>query len=906
MVDINVDVRVNDKIDKGITANLKTMAVDADKSAKGIDRVDKALGGIEKTKLNRVKKELADSRKEVDRLTKALRDAESGGKDLGGAFSSLKGLAAGAAAAFGVGTIALAADEYAILRNALEASSSSIGEVERKMADVQRISQETGRSLGFVGQLYNDVTAAAKDSVVSQEAAARAVESIIKTAKVSEGEFEGASRGIAESLTAAFQAGEIATDIESDTKDAVEFYQALATEAHKAGKIGVASIGELSLAFAEKRLTIKDFNDLVIASGESIDEAFGQKRFTVEQSLNVLTNSFKVLSGSFAEFFGFGAQFKSFVDTIAGNAGRLTLTMGAVGGALAFAFRAEISKLISGIAGAFGRLAKQAIALAASMGPLVLKFAAFAGAVYVISGAIKGFDNVNKALLLQVEKLASSIKGAAIDVLGWVDSSTKGNFATRQWINEMLDAIGISSKFQLNINDAGDSFEELSDKMSDLEKVKGVLKAVSDAVAELQGRYKAGLITIDDYRTELGKQQGRLSVLSQTYPELAKSIVGLQEQIAKMIGKLGEGTRELSRIEKGFDFFNQTSGKVSESIGVINEAFTRGILDAKEADAAFDQVLKTIQDGAVQFPEFQAGWEELSKQVRANAHAIQLWLDKQNEVEASIARSLAVYNDLRSGATALAEAEQNLSIATQQVRNALARGDISETEGDNFIAKYEGEVRKAEATIANAKLTPDQQATKKIWQGMAADIMGIMGQLGDSFANAFAEAIVEVEVGFHGLIDLLQGALKQAIKAIIAELIKVLALKAAAAIATGGASGLLFQKGGYVPYPSNIKQFPTGGYTGNIPSSQVAGLVHGGEFVFNQRATSNLGVSRLQSLQNQGQQGAVGGGDMAGKVNIKIVNVVAGEGDDEASDDRETEIVNVISRRQSEVMEIVV
>lgn len=44
--------------------------------------------------------------------------------------------------------------------------------------------------------------------------------------------------------------------------------------------------------------------------------------------------------------------------------------------------------------------------------------------------------------------------------------------------------------------------------------------------------------------------------------------------------------------------------------------------------------------------------------------------------------------------------------------------------------------------------------------------------------------------------------------------------------------------------------YKAGGYTGNMPTNQVAGVVHGREFVMNAAATQRIGVGNLQALQN--------------------------------------------------------
>lgn len=48
----------------------------------------------------------------------------------------------------------------------------------------------------------------------------------------------------------------------------------------------------------------------------------------------------------------------------------------------------------------------------------------------------------------------------------------------------------------------------------------------------------------------------------------------------------------------------------------------------------------------------------------------------------------------------------------------------------------------------------------------------------------------------------------------------------------------------------NPKGFKTGGYTGNYSTNQVAGVVHGQEYVMNAKATKRIGVNNLERLSN--------------------------------------------------------
>lgn len=79
--------------------------------------------------------------------------------------------------------------------------------------------------------------------------------------------------------------------------------------------------------------------------------------------------------------------------------------------------------------------------------------------------------------------------------------------------------------------------------------------------------------------------------------------------------------------------------------------------------------------------------------------------------------------------------------------------------------------------------------------------------------------------------------------------------------------------------------FQTGGYTGNSAVDQVAGVVHGQEFVMNASATRRIGQDNLETLQRTGSlpdpargagQGSEAGAPLA--LNVTIVNKIDGAG----------------------------
>ena len=105
----------------------------------------------------------------------------------------------------------------------------------------------------------------------------------------------------------------------------------------------------------------------------------------------------------------------------------------------------------------------------------------------------------------------------------------------------------------------------------------------------------------------------------------------------------------------------------------------------------------------------------------------------------------------------------------------------------------------------------------------------------------------------------------------------------------------------------NMAGYETGGYTGNTGTKDIAGVVHGQEYVLNAEATKRVGVGTLDAINSGGnlpqQTQAVTGGD----VNLKMINVVDPKmvGDFMNTADGEKVMLNFIRNNKSEVQRIV-
>ena len=72
----------------------------------------------------------------------------------------------------------------------------------------------------------------------------------------------------------------------------------------------------------------------------------------------------------------------------------------------------------------------------------------------------------------------------------------------------------------------------------------------------------------------------------------------------------------------------------------------------------------------------------------------------------------------------------------------------------------------------------------------------------------------------------------------------------------------------------------TGGYTGNVGTSQVAGVVHGQEYVFDAPSTKRIGVDNLERMRS-------GEAPTGGDTNVNIYVTVDAKGNAQVTGDND-------------------
>lgn len=153
--------------------------------------------------------------------------------------------------------------------------------------------------------------------------------------------------------------------------------------------------------------------------------------------------------------------------------------------------------------------------------------------------------------------------------------------------------------------------------------------------------------------------------------------------------------------------------------------------------------------------------------------------------------------------------------------------------------RYNEEVAKQEAAANSARL----QAGAQLFDGLAGIAGTFAGEqsgvykalFAASKAFAIADAIIKIQQGIANAAALPFPA--------------NLAAMGTVAAATGSIVSTISG--------TQMSGFQSGGYTGNMGTSQVAGVVHGQEYVMNAEATRRIGVGNLERMSSGGSMGGV-------------------------------------------------
>jgi tape measure domain-containing protein len=309
----------------------------------------------------------------------------------------------------------------------------------------------------------------------------------------------------------------------------------------------------------------------------------------------------------------------------------------------------------------------------------------------------------------------------------------------------------------------------------------------------------------------------------------------------------------------------------------------------------------------------------------------------------------------------VAEVEK-LRMEQQAIMEMMASGEIGGQYAGRKMLANETAIGRANQAQG---LTADGSAMGNSWQEVFGAIMlgkdqlleGYTGTLNDltdqfgtfftSIQDGFADSIGKAIVQGDNLGDSLKNAAKQGLQSLISGLVKLgtqwvitqllmsstsksagtaattqgtaqaasltSAYAPAATLAntatfggasTAGMAGMMAVVALAAALPAMLgKGFMTGGYTGSMGTDQIAGVVHGQEYVFDADATRRIGVHNLEALRNGNLSvsgKAAKGGSVSSGVNITIQNYASGVTHEVEQIDEDN--IRIIARQEAQAV----
>lgn len=269
---------------------------------------------------------------------------------------------------------------------------------------------------------------------------------------------------------------------------------------------------------------------------------------------------------------------------------------------------------------------------------------------------------------------------------------------------------------------------------------------------------------------------------------------------------------------------------------------------AAEQKKALDDQIRERERLAKQAKDYG---DQLSRNLLTERETSRLNAEQAEQIAAIKAQDLSDVDEARAIAGVTAEVEKQRTIMT-----LLADAKRRNVDLDAMLADGSMTYRQAIEALGEAKRA-DIIATNEraIAAGKAAEAQEFMADAQERTKQGLLDSIVAGESFSSVLANLAQMLARAAAEA---------ALFNTGPFAGGSGGGLL----GGLWNAVWGRGFSSGGYTGNIGTSSVAGVVHGGEYVMSAPAVQRIGLPALEALHN--------GGSVGGVPQINIINNAPG------------------------------
>ncbi len=750
---------------------------------------------------------------ETERLTKGLKDLRRQAVETRGALVTLGRIVVPALMLKASQEVIKLADAYTNLRNKVRLVTDGQGALNYVTEELVKTANASRTSLESVATVYTRTARAVAVLGKSQYETLQFTRTLSKAIAIGGSTAVEASNAMIQ-LSQGLSSGTLRGD---ELRSVLEQLPVVADLIAK--KMGV-TIGELRRLGAAGKLTSKQVFEAIVAGAAETDAKFSTMKVTFAQAMEVLKNQALVASQAVQGHVG---KLSDIILSLANNFDMLTkaassaaLVLGVIFGVKAISAAVTgINLLAAAIARTpFGAMVTGIALVVAAMAPWLSqmdlagsKMATMKDAWDVMSRKfMESVTPMGKAL---EEKLGGKLANFKETVEGFARLLDFMTGRSKNW-SEMKDAFGLH-------NDQEETFEKkVGDYYAGRGDGLGKLKYSIEAQAERrlwreqEAARKAKKARDDAFVADL--MPGAHPVTKQPVQgekASGKSAADLIRELREAIAVLRAPSTEERNIQKLLEATLDQLGK--------NQRATPG---QKSTIERLIRIQENLKEGLKIS-------EEMSKHV---SDAMNKAFEERRANDRKMSDEAGKNVSEGMDAAALARIQENEGLR-RQIDPRIERDEKIRALED-FKVRNKGDedmLRGADREIA--KLSVAYQAFEPIMDGVSTSI-----------ADAAANALI------FG--DNMEQSLERIAKSLASQVIS---------------TGLQLAMGGAVQAIGGPKLFASGGYTGNVGTSEPAGIVHGREFVVNANATArHRGV--LEAI-NKGQ--SIGGG---GAPNINVHN----------------------------------
>ncbi len=448
-----------------------------------------------------------------------------------------------------------------------------------------------------------------------------------------------------------------------------------------------------------------------------------------------------------------------------------------------------------------------------------------------IKTKLKGIDSASVSARINLNKLKTLLKNS------WnTDPFKKAEDSIKNLSNEILKSFEVVINRTKILKNPNENFNTLTTKT----KNTGIAQHQSTAkntdntlITPDEQLLLSSLNPINDKLTEFNKKQSELAGIYQkaaiSQNEYSDYMTLLNQQYDESIDPLGNYNKELERTWELMKLSSQERAIENEFNRITLDLMNKGLILNQQQNAELRKTIELNQE-YLRILAIKDGLENNSKKQKQQdfgdlVNALSLSELDDNEI-------INVLNtDSRSPFTGMFENSWSLlSLQIEQYQSMYDQINVL-TEKFNLDQSVAASLRAQVWAKQNDVIL--SQADK--FFGNVAKLQSsnnaTMAKVGK--AAAIAQAIVNTYQSANAAYASMAG---------IPYIGPALGAAAAAAAITSGMANVAAIR-------SQSTGFMKGGYTGNLARTQVAGLVHGQEFVMNASATQRIGVNNLEALQ---------------------------------------------------------